>query len=274
MNLGPKHFFHKTKSFAQLLKHSPSEAARRLRGYFKDPVFVFQMGKVGSRTHCNTLGTRYRTFHMHTKATFAEKYNEALSFKANLERGPNDIITIMREPIGRKISAFFQNLIGDHYQFSFESEKEVLDAGVSELIQRFHSWEDGVESATEWYDKHFEPATGVNLYDHEFNHSQGWSILHSDRWRILVLRFSDINRNHLFALNHFVVERFGPKAEIDCLRNTNLSGRKYYSNLLSEFREKVVFSTEELDRAYSSTYMRHFHSEGEIEQMKSKWRSH
>ena len=262
----------KAFSFYRFVKRDPSGAIRRLRGYFRDPLFLYQMGKVGSSTHRNTLQERYHVYHLHTLEDFEKKYNGVHQRTPGLEHRNLDLITIAREPVGRKISTFFQNLVNSPYPFCFQNEAEAGAAGVDELIKRFHDWEYGIEEATGWYDKHFEPATGVCIYNHDFDKERGWSIHQDGRWRMLVLRFSDVETNHVEAINSFLVSRFGERAEIEALRSSNVSGKKWYASLMKEFRSKIDFSNYELDRAYNSTYMRHFHTEQEISSMRSIWR--
>lgn len=262
---------HKAISFFRHLKRDPSGAFRRLRGYFQDPLFLYQMGKVGSSTHRNTLQERYHVYHLHTLKDFLSKYESIHERMSNLEQRELDLITIAREPVGRKISTFFQNLVDTHYSFSFESESEAAAAGVDELLKRFHAWEEGIEEATSWYDRHFEPATGVCLYDYDFDKDRGWAIHKSGRWRMLVLRFTDIKINHVEALNYFVTTRFGDRARIDALRASNISSKKWYSERMEEFRKRLYFSTSELDLAYDSRYMRYFHTDQEIARMRSLW---
>lgn len=267
-----KKVIHKAVSFAYFLRSDPVGALRRFKGYFHEPLFLFQMGKVGSSTHRNTLQTLYHVYHLHTLDEFRLKHEGALKRYQPTPEKPFDIITIVREPIGRKISTFFQNLVGTEYPFVFGSQDEVIDAGVDELIRRFRLWEEGVEEATEWYEKHFEPATGICIYDYPFDREKGWSLIQSGNWRILLLRFSDVNTNHLTALNRFLSEKFGEVAKISSLKSSNVSSVKWYADLMKEFRSKIEFTREELDHAYDSRFMQYFHTRGEIQVMRSKWR--
>ncbi|MCB1132420.1 MAG: hypothetical protein KDN05_14930 [Verrucomicrobiae bacterium] len=191
----PGNLIHKFRSFSNHLRKDPGGAVRRLRGYFRPPLFLFQMGKVGSSTHKNTLQTLYHVHHLHTAADFKIKH------RPEKDGDSVDLITIVREPIGRKVSTFFQNLVGSPYGYSFPNREAALAAGTGELLRRFHEWEDGVTEATRWFENHFEPATGIRIYQHEFDPETGWTILSEGKWRVLVLRFEDIRTNHLEALN-------------------------------------------------------------------------
>jgi hypothetical protein len=244
---------------------------RRLIGYFRPPLFLFQMGKVGSSTHTNTLQTLYHVYHLHTLRDFKTKYDSIHRRTPGLKEKSLDLITICREPIGRKVSAFFQNLVDSPYPFCFSSKDEALAAGTQELLDRFRAWDDGIEEATGWFDKHFEPATGIRIYDHEFDREKGWNIIRSGRWRILVLRFTDIRKNHVEALDFFVKERFGSGAAVPNLLTRNVSSEKWYADLMNDFLKRLTFTQDELDRAYHCQYSRYFHTQQELDDFRNKW---
>jgi Putative capsular polysaccharide synthesis protein len=258
---------------------NPELAWRRTRGRFQDPLFVFQMGKVGSTTLEETLEARYRYYHLHERADFLSKFEPYRVGRRTKGSEYFDIITATRDPFARKISSFFQNLAvsrvntpNPDYRFCFESEEAAQNASMDELIERFHSWDDGIPETTEWFERQFEPATGIRIYDHEFDPEQGWQIFREGKWRVLVLRFEDISKNHLEALNEFVVQRYGRSSRIDRLWPANLSSRKWYFDLMNEFKEKIQFSDAEIDAVYGTPYARHFYSDRELASMRSKWR--
>lgn len=256
---------------------NPELAWRRTRGRFQDPLFVFQMGKVGSTTHEETLEARYRYFHLHHRADFCAKYEPYRVGRRGKGAEYFDIITATRDPLARKISCFFQHLAVSRenptaeYPFCFDSVEAALNAGMDELIARFHAWDDAIPEATEWFDRHFEPATGIRIYDHGFDPEKGWQIFRDQNWRVLVLRFEDIGTNHLDALNEFVVERYGKRSRIKRLWPANLSSDKWYFDVMKEFRQKIKFSDADMDAAYCTPYARYFYTSEELASMRSKW---
>jgi len=237
------------------------------------------MGKVGSTTHEETLEARYRYYHLHNRADFYSKYQPYSVGRRTKRAEYFDIITATRDPLARKISGFFQNLAVTRatpdatvHPFCFDSVEAALDAGMDEWIARFHAWDEGIAEATEWFDRHFEPATGIRIYDHGFDPDKGWQIFREGKWRVLVLRFEDIHKSHLDALNEFVVGRYGESSRIDRLWPANLSSRKWYFDLMNEFRKKVQFSDADLEAAYCTPYARYFYTDQELASMRSKWR--
>lgn len=271
-----KSLIHKSHWFLKHLIRDPKWTIRRLLGYFKPPLFIFQMGKVGSSTIKNTLETRYHMCHFHTQKefdTYCRKFPPARYLKKPDDRF--DIITATRDPIGREVSAFFQNITntGISHGYAIGTKEEVLAMSAERLIEEFFKrWEKGVPDTTVWYDRHFKTSTGIDIYAHPFDPEKGWNIIHDGKWRVLLVRFEDINRNYLEATNAFVSERFGKAAEYPAILPANVSDDKWYGELMKEFRSKIRFTPQQIVSQYDSKYCRHFYSPAEIERMKAKWK--
>lgn len=259
----------KVRTVVKLLFTNPGMIIARISSFNKSPLFLFQMGKVASKTHDKTLCHKYFVQHFHDEIEFDAAFIKGT--KKYKDDYPYDIITATRDPITRKISAFFQNITADHYDYSFKSIEEAAGASVEELIRRFKSWEDGINEATGWFDKHFVTKTGVDVYASDFDAEQGWSLIESEKFRVLVVKFEDIRKNHVAALNALLARRFGSEEAVSELKSNNLSENKWYSDMMQEFKKTIIFSKEELDAAYESKYMRHFYSAEQIQVLRSKW---
>jgi hypothetical protein len=273
MNMMPANIRSKARSFCNLLLRDPKWAIRRLRGYLNPPLFIFQMGKVGSRTITNTVETRYRVCHFHTSGEF-EKYSAMFWTKKQTGEsgGYIDMITATRDPIGREVSAFFQNITNMSHSWGVGSREEVLAMSAEELIGKFFErWDKGAINTTIWFDRHFKSSTGIDIYAHPFDPKTGWSIIRDGAWRVLIVRFEDINRNYLEACNAFVRQRFGESATYPALLPANMSDDKWYGPLMLDFKKNIRFTPEQIASQYESRYCRHFYSPEEIERMKAKW---
>jgi len=264
---------HKAKWFFKHLVRDPKWTIRRLIGYTKPPLFSFQMGKVGSSTVKNTLETRYHVCHCHTSEKFKlyQKNHVRENFRQN-QPIPYDIITACRDPLGREVSAFFQNIDNLNHSYGVAHRDEILKIPIDGLIKAFfEAWGKGAANTTVWFDRHFYPATGIDIYQHPFDPANGWSIIRDGQWRVLVLRFEDINRNYLEACNAFVTERFGDNAKYKEILPANVSDGKWYGDLMREFKKQIIFKQEQISALYDSPYCKHFYSEKEISIMKSRW---
>lgn len=261
--------FGKTYWFFKHLVSDPVLAGRRLLGYFHPPLLCFQMGKVGSSSIKDTIESDYRVYHLHTK-------DEMGYLLPNVERRAKskiDIVTATRDPIGREISVYFQNLLAPGFVGGVASQQEALEIGVQGLIERFHMrWKSDAIDTAAWFDRHFEESTGVDIYSFPFDKEKGWQIVETEKYRILVLRFEDIRSNYLEALNTFVAPRFGDSERYTCIRPSNISDAKWYAALMKDFKREVSFDSNTLESAYQTKYMEHFYKPREIAKMRSKFR--
>jgi hypothetical protein len=266
-----KNLVPKLRNVSMKLATDPGWIGRRLTGRFRPPLFVLQMGKVGSSTVKNTLESRYRVFHGHARS----ELESWLSTLGPRHHGKTiDVITATRDPISREISGFFQNITYVGHSYGVGTPDEVRALGVPRLIGIFKErWarRQHVPDTHLWFDRCFLPATGVDLYAHDFDRERGWSIVKEGRWRILVMRFENINRNYLEAVNAFVTERFGASAAFTSLRDTNVSTDKWYSDLMKEFKRTITFTPQEIAEQYDTKYCRHFYTGEEIRELKSRW---
>src|SRR6056297_137393 len=102
----------------KMLRLKPLKTLRNLRAFIKfklktrktNPILVYQMGKVGSKSVHVALQKQYNGFvgHAHSLSPTHKRLDIRLIYKwAVLEKKPLNIISLTREPISRKVSAFF-----------------------------------------------------------------------------------------------------------------------------------------------------------------------
>jgi hypothetical protein len=263
----------------------------------REPLIVHQMGKVGSSTVVATLeqyAERYQVFQTHL---FGNKYWRravALQRKASRDHrhlrlddhllasrylakqlarpkagAPWTVITMVRDPVARNISEFFQSF--DVY-FSEEAAREGGDALNQMETERLRrSFLEGFgrfrhERARTWFQTHLEPFFGVDIYDTPFDKDRGYSILESKSCRLLVLRTEDLNRVLESALEEFLGVAVTKQVE------RNISSAKPYSAAYRAFKQGLRLPDAYIDRIYDSNYVRHFYTPDEIEAFKSRWR--
>ncbi|GAA5496669.1 hypothetical protein Rhal01_02854 [Rubritalea halochordaticola] len=133
------------------------------------------------------------------------------------------------------------------------------------------SWDGCIRESTEWFDKHFTQATGLDIYSYGFEPAEGWQIIEDKSWRVLVLRFEDIGVNHLEALNAFIRKKYGGKIVLQKLMNRNLSSGKWYADLMADFYQSITFTSREMTEAYDSKYAKYFYSPEELARMRGRW---
>jgi len=142
-----------------------------------EPILIYQMGKVGSSTVYETLklaGIKNSIYHIHylSKRRIRNAINtynsleyslvpmhlrrsKILVEKIDIQNEKIKVITLTREPVGRIMSEFFQNI----YYFSPETltNKNEIDftAAFEKVNDRILSYDINDEEAATWFDKEF-----------------------------------------------------------------------------------------------------------------------
>jgi hypothetical protein len=169
-------------------------------------------------------------------------YNQLIKKKKRIT-----IISLVREPIMRNVSAYFQNII------KFEGE-DFDRLSVDQLIESFFSkYKHNIP--LDWFDTEFKVSTGVDIYKFPFNKKKGYQIIESGNFRILLIK-SEINDN----IKEQVIEGFFKfsKGSVK-IKRSNSGISKSYSNLYSEFKEKIKFSDDYIYNMKFSKYYKHFY---------------
>ncbi len=247
-------------------------AARRT--YSKQPILVWTMGKVGSSTISYSLFMAglytldiHNLYGPHVTQTSAGAPSQESNSKQPhhilrsrrvadlLESGtaPVEIITAVREPIGRNISAFFQNV----------KKSDVEGKPIQDLIALFKKKYTHSIPLT-WFDSEILKGTGVDILAQPFDLEKGWSIHEEGRFRFLTIRLDGPKDAMSEGLNSF----FGEPIHI---ASQNESRGKYYAKVYSDVKDTIVFDSADLSKAYSSRYAKTFWSPDELVKLEEHW---
>ncbi|MGB3694405.1 MAG: putative capsular polysaccharide synthesis family protein [Spirulinaceae cyanobacterium] len=256
-------------------------------------VLVYQMGKVGSSTIVRTLEASnipqpiYK-IHFLNPDTNLQRWQHQKSYKSLLapnyliidqyfceniahlvaQKDKIKMITSVRDPIGRGISSFFQNIsnfLPNVYQMI-----ETKEINVDNLIKLYWEHPEAQERryrALNWFDQEFNSVLGIDIFSIDFPKSQGYLIQ------------KNINKN--IDLLIIKLEAFSPYLQ-PCLKdflqidevtivNANMSNSKRYYELYQTFRNKINFPVEYLDNIYDSRFVKFFYTDKEINNFKKKW---
>jgi len=244
------------------------------------PLLIHQMGKVGSTSLLDQLdgSPGYDTLHTHhlDDETLDSVERDYLSrgkrlpdhlvrsriAKAGLLAAgrPLTIVTAVREPIARNVSAFFQNM--DLYDTRFSTDPDEYVAG---LIARFlESYPHQVP--LEWFDRQVKGPLGIDVYRHPFPHEAGWQVVEENGHRMLILRAETPDAVKVEAVNDFLGTR------LSVMPRANAASDKY-GELYASFLDLLRLPDDYVDRLLGSTYARHFYSAAEIETFRARWRT-
>lgn len=254
------------------------------------------MGKVGSMTTVRSLrgsGIRMPVYHVHGLKESTLKRDEQL-YKEYL-RKPNfstrqfpthvwegqylskkisstifrtgkwKIITLVRDPIARNISAFFQTLeveFGLNYGELLVAPAPAVIEKLTNLFLRkvlFHDY------PLTWFDNELKSMLGLDVYAVPFTTKKGYKIYKGEHVDTLVIRLEDLNKCASIAFYEFLnIDNF-------ILENANISNDKPYRTLCKDFKENIVLPHEYVRQMYSSKYMRHFYTSEEIRAFETEW---
>jgi hypothetical protein len=243
-------------------------------------VLVLQMGKVGSSTlfHCIRDLPGIRAYHLHQlnggtlrrhiesqkalHGTIPEHAKTSVYVLENIVHAGNplNIVTSVREPMARNISAFFQN-IGN-----FRLESAVRSGAIDDLIRTFLE-KYSHHIPVKWFDRQLREPLGFNVYKHPLTFERGYEILEDGRIRLLIVRSEDDDLKKIRGLADFL-----DLAELPQLSRYNVGASKEYGEAYRLFKEKFQPPPALLDYLYKSQYANHFYTASEIEAFYAYWR--
>jgi hypothetical protein len=265
---------------------------------------LYQIGKVGSQTVHRTLGSidsfDRPVIHLHSlrvpllKDVLAFRRlaarqagaaglagppqprfaRQGLEVARAIARDPQrswTVVTLVRDPVARDVSSFFQNL-RSIAPFDLERRRRTTSpaAIAEELWPRFAATyiereeNPAVMAGYDWFDDELKAVLGVDVYSSPFPHDLGYQVVTGSKARVLLIRVEDLDRVGLDALEEFLGIRF-PRLVV-----ANTVEEKAVGELSSAFKE-LPFPRDYLDRAYGSRLARHFYTTDELIRFSSRW---
>jgi hypothetical protein len=246
----------------------------------EEKIVIYQMGKVGSTSLTRALGEDAIQIHnfypanepCHCKPRYPGRIDRrllhALFYRAiRLGVGRRQrlkIITLVRDPVARNLSMYFQDLhFWQSYYFSEVRPGLRNKNDIDTLLDCYRETFDQ-QYPLVWFDNEFRRITGVNVYDHPFDSSAGYTRIEEDGKSILIVQTEKLSERW------DVIEEFcGRKLE---LRRDNHADEKWYRDLYARFVDRFSLTTNELDEIYSSEFASFFFSKAERGKFRERWR--
>jgi len=254
--------------------------------YCENDILVYQPGKVGSSSVCNsffTIGVNATHFHYATdyfifdlipELTWKPKVTELETIRKCSEYCNNKIkqakkikiITLVREPISRDYSQFLYHmneLVKNGYLTSDDSLLEACTEGIRKRATQNGKCKYGYQF--EWFNKELKEVFGIDVYDHPFDKEKGYSFIKQDNIEVLVLKLeklSDLEQ---------VIGKFSDTPNFKLI-NTNEASKKGYKDLYKSIQKSVKIPQEVISLYYKGNrFMDHFYSEEEKKFFLKKW---
>lgn len=265
------------------------------RSYDSDhkTVVIYQMGKVGSSTvkhSLDKLGLPMNLYHVHAltkeridwlenqfqyassikeKPVIHDHVIESIFLRELIDQNKHlnwKIITLIRDPIARNISTFFQSLdiFFPEWEKDHNNKQNRLEDYVEEMIELFLQ-ESNHELPLIWFDSFLKPVFDIDVYAKKFPAEQGYDYYSRKNVELVLIRLEDINDCAETAINEFLsIDSF-------TLEKANISSEKDYSEAYSKFKKLIKLPNEYINEMYSSRFTQHFYTQGEIDKMKARW---
>jgi hypothetical protein len=255
---------------------SESKGRNKTMGKPDGPIVIYQMGKVGSVSIHESLkasGVGVPIYHVHYLTRDNIDRITPGNEVANLLRNQIDknfggtkwrIVSSVREPIARNISAFFENIEKWYPNFNNHCKTESVDVDIEGLIRLFlEKYSHNVP--LKWFDSEMKSVFGIDVFNCDFPKSKGYKIYRADHADLLLMRLEDMNERISEAFKAFLdIDRF-------TLLNANVSSQKVYRRVYQEFVNSIILPDAYVEKMYSSKYARHFYSHEELNEFKKKW---
>jgi hypothetical protein len=252
-----------------------------------DPIVIYQMGKVGSRTVWQSLlsimprrQALHHLHHMHgldaieadlgRRAGASEAQRAYLAAARDLRRRfdagepPSwNVITLVRDPVARNLSAFFFGLADEAPALHRRARGGRFErtALLSTFLRDFDH-----DHAHRWFELQFRPVFELDVFARSFPHERGYDIQQTDRIRLLLLRTEDLDRRLPAAIED-LLGWHGCEP-----RTANRAADQDYAAAYGSFLEQLVMPDTYLERMYDSRLARHFYTPGEISAFRRHWR--
>ena len=241
----------------------------------KSSVIVLTMGKVGTLTICNSLD-ELKIKHVHPHSL---RYTRpGVHFLKNVKMGlfkssyyayktltkrikvflwlslskEVTIITGVRDPFSRAISAFFEqsHYLGiDPKAMSYE-----------EMYEAFEKHYD-LEGGLLWFDNEIGKVFHIDIFKAPFNRDKGYQIVKQGKFKIFIYRIDYLDKLEE-ELKEFIANKHFKIASA----NETVASNNYI-----ELKNNKKYSNNEFKSIEGSKYMKHFYTDKEVAELKDKW---
>lgn len=257
----------------------------------KHVTVLYQMGKVGSTSvHDALLGAKLDTpvykvhflsdqgiahgekFHQETLKNPWEEtphiqttrlVREAMAADPDLEL---DVVTLVREPVRREVSEFFQYVEALHPELLDKDGSLKTERAARVLQARFMFFDESSNYTCRWFDMEIKELFGLDVFAFPFDHDRGYTLIEQGNVRLLILRLEDLDRTLNPGLRELVGARYH-----DWEGRANVGARKERGEQYRELVENFRLRRSVGEKVYGTTYARHFYTPAEREDLLEQW---
>ena len=254
--------------------------ANKTKHSHRKKVVIYQMGKVASssiRASLEDIKELDVTHTHHLSSSYTRELNDLKSSKGwqvtitpesikklwseIIAEDELKIISLVREPVGRNISAYFENLDVIHGQKNAHDQLS-YDQLRDGFLQKYpHS------IPVTWFDKEVKQSLGIDVYKYDFPKKVGALFIHEGKCDLLLMRH-DLDDA---VKKKYIEELLG--TEPIRIKRVNIGTEKSYKNVYKNFIDNVRLPDTYLTEMLDSNYARHFFDQSELAFLKQRWGS-
>lgn len=201
------------------------------------------------------------------------------------------LLSLVRDPIGRNVSAFFQNLhlVWVHHlpgeareicsrllrkkAGPMPGEDEIREVAES-LVALFHQ-RYARQFLDRWFDDEMRGVFGIDVFSEPFLPARSYQLYRHGRVRLLLLRVEDLAAGFEPGLHAWLSDSpwehalaAGDSLELE---RANEAENKRYALLYRQFMDLLTFDTTMVEEEYASRTARHFYSDVERKRFAARW---
>jgi len=229
-------------------------------------IAIYTLGKSGSSSLLSTLQRKFSIFNVyqlhfincdyirenHSDDFAVRNIDKANNFLRKHSKNNIKYISLVREPVSREISSFYQNR-----QLYF---KDVLPNDFKEINNLIESR--GYDLALNWFDYELKKHLNFDVYSQSFDKAKGFSIYKIDsNAELMILRTDCINKFGIVAINKFL------NTDIKQMKTANIGNNKSNSLYQKQLKSQFKLSDENLNKIQNSKFMNHFFKSEEIKNL-------
>lgn len=249
----------------------------------KDVVLIYQPGKVGSSSiYYSVLNSGFEAMHVHDMAYYFQSCSgneldlECFQSLMKKKKGKIKIITLVREPISRDVSMFFQLFAARNpllingmvtqnlYQSCINiiqswSNRSVPDSQRKDLF----IWTDYLAinkkygAEFDWFELEMKKVFKIDILQYPFDRQKGYSIIIDTNIEVLLMKYERLSKLEHVIAGFLTLEKFE-------LCRDNVSSEKDYKYVYQELIENIKYPKSYVDFYYKhNKYMDYFYTQEE-----------
>jgi len=239
----------------------------------KPPIIILTPGKVGSSSVYDTLKkeSTHQVFHIHnfSKAGIEKSIRDhvhsnrkskplhliiskILRKKLTTYTGKLFIISIIREPISREISSFFQNT--DQYKYTLENKKLEIDINIAQKLLKEKFESDICKELKDWFDLEIKNNFGIDVFAEKFDYDNKYVISQNNNHHLLLLKMEDLDTVFPIAIKDLL--------NLDKplqLQKANVGEDKHYASTYKNIQKNIKFEHKVISQIVNSIFFQSFY---------------